>query len=89
MYTSSKISQREARSLRKRVAELESERKEMRGRWASEWSPKWTTIGSLTLTTEAFATVKTARLLNHAVIIVPSNSTANDTTVRMYAERMP
>jgi hypothetical protein len=80
-----KISQREARRLRKRVEQLEAEQIRLRSRWASDWGPGWVNIESLTLTPESFAKVRTARLLDHAVVILPS---ARTNEVLLYADRL-
>ncbi len=80
-----KISQREARRLRKRVEELEQQEKYRRNRWASDWHGLWVNILSVNLDAAAYATIKTARILQHAVICLPDG---NGTTVRLYAEKL-
>ena len=79
------ISQREARRLQKRVDELESVILRQKNRWSSDWSPGWVSIETLVLTPESYAKVTTARVLGHALILVPSSL---GTEVRMYAERL-
>lgn len=66
-----KISQREARQLKKRVAELEDILRRQRLQWAREW-PGGTHLDTMTVKSEEFYVVKTARLLGHAVVVVPS-----------------
>jgi hypothetical protein len=70
-----KISQREARRLRKLVNELESTELGRRRSWSQDWGPGWVQIESTTLTAVEFAAVKTARKLGHAVIVVPKDGT--------------
>jgi hypothetical protein len=79
-----KISQREARRLQKRVYELECVLNRQKNRWASDWGAGWVNIESLILTPESFAKVATARLLGHAVVIIPST----DNAVRLYADKL-
>jgi hypothetical protein len=79
-----KLSQREARRIKKRVGELELRLKQQRDRWSSDWGPDWVNIETLTLTPESFAKIKTARLLGHAVILLPHNGTQ----VLVYADRL-
>jgi hypothetical protein len=79
------ISQREARKLRKRVTQLEEILRNQKNRWRSEWGPGWVNIERVTLSDAAYAKIATARLLNHAVIVLPD--TANE--IRFYAERLP
>lgn len=66
------ISQREARRLKKRVAELESADEAARRSWITDWP------GGAEIAREAYepthtipAVIKTARLLGHAVVVVP------------------
>jgi hypothetical protein len=69
-----KIPQREARRLRKRVAELEALIQRERSVYAGEW-PGGVHIGSFS--TDAadsrFAAVHTARKLDHAVVVVSND----------------
>ena len=75
------ISQREAHSLAKRVAELENEREEQRSRWARGY-PGGINLGTLTLErTWLFGRVEAARMLNHAVIL----TTQDDGKINLYA----
>ena len=64
-----KISQREARRLRRRVAELEKQERERRWAWAKEW-PTGTDIGRVKLSADSklLGSILTARKLNHAVV---------------------
>jgi hypothetical protein len=80
-----KISQREAIRLRKLVHKLEREADALRNRWASDWEAGWVNIATLEFSPESHAKVKTARLLGHAVILLPE---ANN-MVRVYADRIP
>ena len=66
-----KISQREARSLKKRVAELEGILTGMKVRWAAQW-PGGTHIDTIAVQPSEWHIVTTARLLGHAVVLVPS-----------------
>ncbi len=70
-----KISQAEARRLRKRVELLEREQESRENNWASDW-PAGVRICSVTFTPEVQAHVTTARALKHAVVIVPSGNSA-------------
>jgi len=65
-----KISQREARRLRKRVIELEQQFWRMRNRWATDFGPGWVNIETLTLSDASYAKLSTARKLDHAVVVV-------------------
>lgn len=64
------ISQREARRLKKRVAELEAQENTRRSSWAREY-PGGVCIDTITATTETWHIVNTARKLGHAVVVVP------------------
>lgn len=66
-----KISQREARSLKKRVAELEAVLQRQRAAYATQW-PGGTHVDTMTVKSEEFHIVHTARKLGHAVVLVPS-----------------
>jgi hypothetical protein len=79
------ISQREARRLHKRVEELERVLRTQRNNWAGDWIPGWVHIDSLSLAGEDWATVKTARKLGHAVIIVLST---DGRTALIYADKL-
>lgn len=66
-----KISQREARSLKKRVAELEGKLSNQHNRWAGQW-PGGTHIDTIAVQPAEWHIVNTARLLGHAVVVIPS-----------------
>lgn len=83
MAAMSRVSQREARRLRKRVAELEQEESRRRRAWASDYpggvqitSTKWESAGSTVPTA-----ISTARKLGHAVVAI----TESDGLVRFLA----
>jgi len=78
-----KISQREARRLKKRVEELERIESSNNNRWSQDYVGG-VHIGSSDFTSEPgnFSAVKTARALGHAVIAVPSG-----TEIKFYACR--
>ena len=64
-----KISQREARRLKKKVTELENILDMQQGRWSSDW-PSSTQIGRLKNIDPVTKTmVGTARVLHHAVVV--------------------
>jgi hypothetical protein len=65
----SKISQREARRLRRRVTELEGVLRDQRVRWASSW-PSGTVVARITPDATTKAIIQTARKLEHAVVAV-------------------
>ena len=64
-----KISQREARRLRKRVAELERMESQRGNAWCSDW-PMGSNIGSMKVDPLNYlrGAIHTARLLKHAVV---------------------
>jgi len=64
-----RISQREARRLRLRVKELERVIEHQRRRYGQEW-PGGIEIGSLVTENETAAIVRTARRLQHGVVVV-------------------
>jgi len=64
-----KISQREARSLRKRVAELETVLDRQRNAWADSW-PGGINIVTFSADREVQAAIRTARRLNHACVAI-------------------
>lgn len=80
-----KISQREARRLNKRLLELERTISGYENSWSSSWVKDWVNIGTLTLNEVSYAKVATARLLKHAVVVVPAN---NGTNVYLYADSL-
>lgn len=75
------ISQREARKLRKRVAELERHIESQRRAWGADW-PDGTNFRTFDASAhgELRAAIKTARMLKHAVVV-----TLNDTQILFYA----
>lgn len=75
------ISQREARRLRKRVAELEAMERKRRGAWNAEY-PGGTHIGSFKFDERTDAALSVAMLLGHALVIGGKNS---DGSRRIYA----
>lgn len=79
------ISQREARALKKRVAELETAEDGRRSRWALTY-PGGVHLGSLPRNTEDwfFQRLETARMLSHAVV-----ATTKDGAIHFYALPLP
>jgi len=73
-----KISQREARALRKRVAELETEIGRQRNAWSAEW-PRGIDIARIAYH-ETAVIVHVARKLGHAVVV-----TTDGDTLRFFA----
>lgn len=67
-----KISQREARRLRKRVADLERADSARRERWTQNY-PGGTNIDTLTVSEVEWFIVRTARMLGHACVVIPGN----------------
>jgi hypothetical protein len=67
------ISQREARRLRRKVAELEGVLNDQRRVYAYDW-PSSTTITQIQPCESQLVAIKTARLLGHAVVAVPQNN---------------
>ena len=63
-----KISQREARRLKRENIRLEKILSEQRNDWRGEW-PEGTIIGRLKTGDVTLAIVDTARRLNHAVVV--------------------
>lgn len=70
--SSSKISQREARRLKKRVAMLEAAEKARRSRWAADW-PGGQHVMSRIDTTDANV-INLCRKLGHAVVVNTNGS---------------
>jgi len=68
-----KISQREARILKRRVIELERQLDNQRSRWSKDW-PGGVNIDTVEVNMSEWYIVKTARLLGHAVVIVPGDA---------------
>lgn len=79
-----KIGQKRARFYQKTNLELMNQIAQLENRWRSEWLQGFVHIETLTLTPESMAKVTTARLLGHAVILVPW--TGN--TVLLYADKL-
>lgn len=67
-----KISQREARRLRRKVIELSSIIDSQNKRWAEDW-PSSTVICRMVPNSDVLSCVKTARALHHAVVAVAEN----------------
>jgi len=80
MSTRNTISQREARELRRRVAELEAAEDRRRNAW-SDIYPGGVNIATLTIPEGARCAVHTARLLKHAVVVTLSS----DGSLRLHA----
>lgn len=76
-----KISQREARALKKRVVELERAENDRRYAWAQEW-PNGTKIATETLDSVTGSACRIARKLKHAVVVVTKDNT---NTVEFFA----
>ncbi len=68
-----RISQREARRMKKRIAELENVFAQQRNAWVSEW-PRGVHISSLTCPTDATAAIRITRKLGHAVVCTTGRS---------------
>ena len=64
-----RISQNEARALKRRVKQLEDERKLLHADWIGEY-PSWKVVGRASVPTATHAGVRVARLLGHPVIAV-------------------
>ena len=81
------ISQREARALRKRVAELEQMERDRRKFWSRNY-PGGTHIGSITWNDPSLVceAAYTARKLGHAVVAVPADDRK---TMMLYALPLP
>jgi hypothetical protein len=67
-----KISQLEARRLRRRVRELEAEQQAQRCTWKLEW-PSAKIIRRYAVDDITWTAINTARALNHAVVVVPDS----------------
>lgn len=74
------ITQREARDLKRRVKVLEAAEDRRRNAWADSW-PGGVNIATVTADEYAQSTVRTARLLKHAVVVTLSS----DGSLRLYA----
>ena len=68
------ISQREARRLKKEVAQLTSRLEGQNRRWSSEW-PGGVNFSRLLIggESQAVGRIQTARALGHAVVVLPSS----------------
>ena len=75
-----KISQAEARRLKRRVRELEGEQRQQRSTWASDWPGGVNFLNMNDVSDIALASVKTARMLGHAVVV-----TEYDNKLRFFA----
>jgi hypothetical protein len=75
-----KISQREARRLRKRVEELEAMEDKRRMAWRSEY-PGGVFLEGIAVQPWTYAALKTARKLGHAVVV----TTNGENTLQFYA----
>ena len=64
-----KISQREARALRRRVNALEMMLERQRNAWADSW-PGGVNIATFSADREVQAAIRTARRLNHACVVL-------------------
>lgn len=82
--TTKNITQREARALQRRVAELESRDEDRRSAWVRDY-PDGTHIGSVVLSDVDAAKVRTARLLQHAIVV--TNGDRNE--IHLYALPVP
>jgi hypothetical protein len=80
------ISQREARSLRKRVEELERAERSRANRWASEWVGG-TSLFHMPADAYARASVATSRLLGHAVVVTLDGSDLHFHAIRLQARQ--
>lgn len=78
-----KISQREARRLRKRVAELEEADRVRRSAWHSDW-PGGVHLTGFVAHSDIVAQVKTARKLGHAVVVTNTGD-----NLQLYACKLP
>jgi hypothetical protein len=79
-----KIGQKQAAFYRKRAMELERVLAYQKNRWAGTFSPGWVNIATLTLADTSYAKIETARLLGHAVLVVPDINNQ----VRFYADKL-
>lgn len=75
-----KISQREARRLKKRIHELEYERAEQRNRWVRDF-PGGIELGHITLPRDWFmGRIEAARMLGYAIV-----ATEHENTLHIFA----
>jgi len=74
------ISQREARELRRRAAELESIEDRRRNAWADSY-PGGANIMTVNIMSEVRTAIHTARLLKHAVVV----TLASDGAMKLHA----
>lgn len=68
-----RISQREARRLRQRVADLERRERRRREVWCGDWFGG-TDVGRVTVSADTYAALHTARRLSHALVAVTDNN---------------
>lgn len=78
------ISQREARRLKKRVAELEKAERDRCNAWVSDY-PGGVRLDTINVGLSEWYIVATARRLGHAVVIVPDK----EAYLRIYGVRLP
>jgi hypothetical protein len=71
----SKISQREAQRLRKRVMQLESADRARRACYGKDYAPGWVNIATVALGAIPQEALRTARLLGCPIVAVPADST--------------
>jgi hypothetical protein len=83
MRMAAQISQREARRLRRRVAELEAEVEAIWNEWLPEYMPGQRIATEPNTTSDARTAIQTARKLRHRVIAV-----VDGTNIAFYAKRM-
>lgn len=79
-----KIGQAQAAYYRKRAIELERVLDNQRNRWAGSFRPGMVNIATLSLSDTSFAKIETARLLGHAVIVIPDINNQ----IRFYADKL-
>lgn len=79
-----KISQAEARRLRKRVNQLEAILRKQALPWSAEW-PDGIHILIMDVDDQQFATIKTARKLNYAVLV----NVDSGNVLTFHAQRLP
>lgn len=68
-----KISQREARALRKRVQFLEDRERTRQSRWTVDY-PGGTNFHTFSVDNESAASIRTAAVLGHAIVVRISDS---------------
>jgi hypothetical protein len=78
------ISQRQANFYRINNLRLMKEIASLKNQWRSDWMSGFVNIETLTVSSAEFSAIKTARLLHHALIIVPESPNV----LRIYAEKV-